>query len=138
MSRIACLILLFSPLFGCGRSSLVGSQTTGCAGVGCVPQSDMGGLGGFGDGGGAVGDGFSDGGITGDGGDLCGDPSNCMLPACVGDPRCHVPGTEICNNCVDDNDNGLIDCADPQCVNFPGCQPGHTCDPNHVDCTDPQ
>jgi hypothetical protein len=68
----------------------------------------------------------------------CGDSKNCMLPACVGDPRCHTPGTEICNNGIDDNNNGLIDCADPQCFNFPGCQKGHMCDPNHVDCTDPQ
>jgi hypothetical protein len=81
-------------------------------------------------------DGGHDGGH--DGGDmgLCGDPKNCMLPECVGDPRCHVLGTEVCNNCVDDNDDGLIDCADPQCANFPGCEPGHMC-PNPPVCTDP-
>jgi hypothetical protein len=69
--------------------------------------------------------------------DLCGDPRNCTLPACVGDPRCHVLGTEICNNCIDDNDNGLVDCADPECFSFPGCMGGpHTCG-NPPDCTDP-
>ncbi len=87
-----------------------------CVGTHCPPHGDMGDM----------------------AGDLCGDPKNCTLPACVGDPRCHKPGTEICNNCIDDDDNGLIDCADPACANFPGCQPGHTCDPNNVDCTDPQ
>jgi hypothetical protein len=70
-------------------------------------------------------------------GDLCGDPKNCPLPACAGDPRCRVLGTEVCNNCIDDNDNGLTDCADPQCASFPGCMGGpHACgDP--PDCTDP-
>ena len=28
---------------------------------------------------------------------------------------------EICNNGKDDNNNGLVDCADPQCTTFPGC-----------------
>ena len=30
-------------------------------------------------------------------------------------------GVETCNNGIDDNKDGLIDCADPQCVMFPGC-----------------
>ena len=59
--------------------------------------------------------------MGGDGPDVCADPKNCKLPVCAGDPRCHVLGTEICNNGIDDNDNGLIDCADPECDNFPGC-----------------
>ncbi len=29
---------------------------------------------------------------------------------------------EICDNGVDDNGNGLVDCADPQCSSFPACQ----------------
>ncbi len=73
----------------------------------------------------------------GDGGDFCGNPSNCPLPQCVGDPRCHVLGTEICNNGIDDNDNGLTDCADPACLDFPGCQSGHMCNNAMPDCTDP-
>jgi hypothetical protein len=28
---------------------------------------------------------------------------------------------EICNNGIDDNNNGLIDCADPDCFNDPNC-----------------
>ena len=72
----------------------------------------------------------------GDGGDFCSDPNNCPLPQCVGDPRCHVLGTEICNNGLDDDDNGLTDCADPACVDFPGCQP-HMCNAANPDCTDP-
>jgi hypothetical protein len=79
-------------------------------------------------------DGGTDGGP--DGGDPCADPKNCKQPQCVGDPRCHVLGTEICNNGIDDNDDGLIDCMDPQCANFPGCKP-HTCDAANPDCTDP-
>jgi hypothetical protein len=74
--------------------------------------------------------------MGGDGPDVCADPKNCKLPVCAGDPRCHVLGTEICNNCIDDNDDGLIDCADPQCSSFPGCQPGHMC-PSPPDCSDP-
>ena len=29
-------------------------------------------------------------------------------------------GPEICDNRVDDNNNSLVDCADPQCTTFPG------------------
>jgi hypothetical protein len=76
------------------------------------------------------------GGDGGDAGDPCADKNNCKLPICVGDPRCHVLGTEICNNGIDDNDDGLIDCKDPQCVNFPGCKM-HMCNDAMPDCTDP-
>ncbi|HZU81986.1 MAG TPA: hypothetical protein VE987_03670 [Polyangiaceae bacterium] len=65
----------------------------------------------------------------------CSTPAECQDARCAGNPNC-TPGVEICNNCIDDNNNGLIDCADPQCFAFPGCQP-HPCDPNHVDCSDP-
>jgi hypothetical protein len=30
--------------------------------------------------------------------------------------------TEICNNGIDDNGNGLVDCADPECVTSPSCE----------------
>ncbi|HZS40588.1 MAG TPA: hypothetical protein VFF06_27335 [Polyangia bacterium] len=76
-----------------------------------------------------------DGGSDGDAGDFCGDPNHCKDPQCVGDPRCHVLGDEICNNGIDDNDNGLTDCKDPQCFNFQGCKM-HMC-AVPVDCTDP-
>ena len=32
------------------------------------------------------------------------------------------PSQEICNNGVDDNNNGLIDCADATCINDPVCK----------------
>ena len=30
-------------------------------------------------------------------------------------------GIEICDNRRDDNADGLVDCADPQCATFPAC-----------------
>jgi hypothetical protein len=71
-----------------------------------------------------------------DGGDKCADPRNCTLPECVGDPRCVTPGREVCNNGIDDNDDGLVDCKDPECATFPGCQIVK-CDDNNPDCTLP-
>ena len=137
MTRVAFVVLLSVGTLGCGRSSLTGTspfdcppellRANGTCGIGpdMTPLTDGGR--------------HRDGGVDlGDGGDACADKRNCTLPECVGDPRCHLPGTEICNNCIDDNDNGLVDCADPQCVSFPGCQPGHSCDPKSVDCSDPR
>jgi hypothetical protein len=110
------------PESQCAFSCISGSECCQCSFCAKAPGCrDMGGI---------------DGGPPDLVGDLCGDKSNCMLPECAGDPRCHVLGTEVCNNCVDDNDNGLIDCADPQCANFPGCEPGHMC-PTPPVCTDP-
>lgn len=74
--------------------------------------------------------------MGGDAGDLCADPKNCTRPECLGDPRCHVLGTEICNNALDDDDDGLADCDDPDCATFPLCKP-HVCDANNPDCADP-
>jgi hypothetical protein len=78
---------------------------------------------------------------AGDGGgdmkqDPCANKANCMLDQCLDDPRCRVLGVEICNNGIDDDDNGLIDCQDPACMNDPLCKP-HMCDPNMPDCHDP-
>jgi hypothetical protein len=73
----------------------------------------------------------------GDAGDPCADPSDCKKPECAGDPRCHIVGTEVCNNGLDDDDNLLIDCQDPACVNFPGCMLPPMCDPQHPNCSDP-
>jgi len=150
--RILLVASLALLTVGCGRSSMLGGSPEDCLpsliqkdGTCCPPERTLpnntcipvpdGGhdLGDGGDGGGDMGDG---GGDMGDGGGDCDDPSHCMLPQCVGDPHCHILGTEICNNCIDDNNNGLIDCADPDCFNFPGCEAGHTC-PNPPVCTDP-
>lgn len=68
--------------------------------------------------------------------DLCADKANCMLPQCVGDPRCRVLGTEVCNNGIDDDDDALVDCKDPDCVDFAGCKV-MMCDENNPDCTLP-
>ncbi len=57
-----------------------------------------------------------------DGGDPCAKPSDCVKPECIGDPRCKIPGTEVCNNTIDDDDDGLVDCKDPDCATFPGCK----------------
>lgn len=43
-------------------------------------------------------------------------------------------GVEVCNNGLDDNNDGLIDCADPQCVAAPSCQaPGAEICDNGID-----
>ena len=34
--------------------------------------------------------------------------------------------TEICNNGIDDDGNGLVDCADPACASYPACISGIT------------
>ncbi|HXU68272.1 MAG TPA: hypothetical protein VN947_03035 [Polyangia bacterium] len=110
---------------GCGRSSLMGSGGVvtldmahggdmACVGANCPSHGDMGDM----------------------AGDPCATKDDCKKPECAGDPRCHTPGTEICNNGIDDDDDGLVDCKDPDCASFPGCQP-HMCDPNNPDCTDP-
>ncbi len=43
------------------------------------------------------------------------------LPLCILDLSGCVP-LEICDNGVDDNDDGLVDCADPDCAGVPHCQ----------------
>jgi len=32
--------------------------------------------------------------------------------------------SEVCDNMLDDNSNGLVDCADEDCSDWPGCLPG--------------
>lgn len=36
---------------------------------------------------------------------------------------------EICNNFIDDDNNGLTDCRDPACATFPACVPALTINP---------
>ncbi len=45
------------------------------------------------------------------------DPPSCQWGACI-------PGSEQCSNILDDDCDGAIDCADPECVAYPGCIPG--------------
>lgn len=49
-------------------------------------------------------------------------------PACTSDPDCVAP--EICDNGLDDDGDGLIDCADGDCASAPSCAeppPPSTC-----------
>ncbi|MCB9557585.1 MAG: hypothetical protein H6707_15865 [Deltaproteobacteria bacterium] len=53
--------------------------------------------------------------------------------------------TEICNNLVDDDRDGLIDCSDADCKNASNCQGAEICDnqidddgDGLIDCADPQ
>lgn len=48
---------------------------------------------------------------------------NCMPPP---------PPPEICDNGIDDDNNGLTDCDDPACSGFPGCDPIEICN-NGID-----
>jgi hypothetical protein len=114
MSRLACVLLLPLATLGCGRSSLPGRSPYDCPlelldpdGL-CASGGDL-----------ASGDGVSDGGDLGR--DLGGG---------------HL-GHEICNNGLDDDGNGLVDCADPACASFPGCQTVHPCNARQPDCSDP-
>ncbi|MCP4873808.1 MAG: hypothetical protein GY898_34400 [Proteobacteria bacterium] len=35
--------------------------------------------------------------------------------------ECDIVGVEFCDNGLDDDGDGLVDCDDPDCVGFPGC-----------------
>lgn len=131
-SRAAIALLTALLAGGCGRSSLFGDDN--CPpGAHCIPGDDLAGVRDM------AGVDMRDmrGDMRGDMSDECADPRNCMRPACVGDPRCHKPGEDICNSCVDNDGDGKVGCADPDCFNFPGCQPPHMCDLTKLDCTDP-
>lgn len=51
-----------------------------------------------------------------------------LTAACDGTPPPPPPATEICDNLIDDDGDGLIDCADPDCGSDPSCTTGGTCD----------
>lgn len=42
------------------------------------------------------------------------------LISCSSDDK--KPKVEICNNGIDDDGDGFVDCEDLDCSNFPGCQ----------------
>ena len=73
-------------------------------------------------------DGGPDDGGHGDGGNTdgfvepCQTVADCVKPECAGNILCHQLGTEVCNNGIDDDADGLVDCADPDCAAFPGCK----------------
>jgi hypothetical protein len=46
------------------------------------------------------------------------------------------PGAEVCSNGLDDDNDGLVDCADTDCAAFHNCQTSHAC-PSTPDCADP-
>jgi hypothetical protein len=57
----------------------------------------------------------------------CDDHDNCTLESCTGgvcshskNPQCDLT-PEVCDNGKDDDGDGLIDCADPDCANAPNC-----------------
>ncbi len=59
---------------------------------------------------------------------------------CYYDPRCEAgtncsvsPPSEICDNGLDDDLDGLTDCDDPDCDSDPACS-GTVCIPSHEDC----
>ncbi|MFH2011067.1 MAG: DUF4215 domain-containing protein [bacterium] len=45
-------------------------------------------------------------------------------PICVLEPN---PQPEVCDNALDDDLDGLLDCADPDCANDPACNPSAVC-----------
>ena len=51
----------------------------------------------------------------------CSPGKNCCAGICTEGP-CPAPGPEICNNLIDDNGDGFVDCNDPACANDPACQ----------------
>ena len=48
------------------------------------------------------------------------------------DPATCVPSAEVCNDTVDNDCDGLVDCADPNCSGSPSCP---TCSPIGASCT---
>jgi hypothetical protein len=136
-----CLLTLIALVAACGGAATEqhdasttdsgGAQDTG------VPDSgapDSAGIDGGSPDSGVPDSGNADGGPADAG--ACVSPVDCSLPANAADVHCAVPGAEVCFNALDDDDDGLADCADPDCAAFPGCQTSHACAAT-PDCTDP-
>jgi len=57
--------------------------------------------------------------------------ADCEDDACLTDPACLPPPSEICDNGIDDgNGNPLVDCEDPACLGTPECSGGGTHQPS--------
>jgi hypothetical protein len=102
-SRAALALLTALAAVGCGRSSLDGNNPDCPPGAHCIPVEDMARN------------------LDMRGVDMRHDMSDMHGDMRGGDMRDMGHGHEICNNGIDDNDNGLIDCADPECFNDPAC-----------------
>ncbi|MBI5501539.1 MAG: thrombospondin type 3 repeat-containing protein [Deltaproteobacteria bacterium] len=44
-------------------------------------------------------------------------------PSDAGEPACEPPAETLCGNGIDDDGDGLLDCADPDCAAVPECGP---------------
>jgi hypothetical protein len=122
--RLAPLVFLLAAGGACGRTDLFSARNGGnnpaCpAGDPTCANSDGGGLASGRGGSGAAGNGRdgSPGGSSGSGGKVC--PTG---------------NREICGNKLDDDCNGLADCADPACFGDPACsKPGQEICNNGID-----
>jgi len=50
--------------------------------------------------------------------------TDCSHPACTNHANCQSTDDEICDNQIDDDENGFTDCEDAACANDPACQGG--------------
>jgi hypothetical protein len=67
-----------------------------------------------------------------DDGDPCSTDS-CTGGVCVnGNSHCEPP-VEICDDRIDNDGDGLVDCSDPDCATFPACEPPHEICGNCID-----
>jgi hypothetical protein len=132
--RLALLLLALAAA-GCGRTSLFGARPR-CSPTDSVCQNDV--LGGSAGGSGFAGTGSSGAAGRGAGGSSGSAGSSGL--ACAA-------RREICANGIDDNCNGLVDCADPGCFGDVACaKPGREIcnngiddnDNGLVDCADPE
>jgi hypothetical protein len=122
------LILSVLALGACGRTDLFSAHggNPGCPASDptCV-LTDGGGLAGGKDGAGGAGGPVTDGGKT-DGGKTDGGKTDGKV--------CPTGNREICGNKIDDDCNGLTDCADPACFGDPSCStPGQEICNNGID-----
>src|SRR5207248_1198608 len=64
-----------------------------------------------------------------DDGDSC-TTDSCTAGVCVGTSHC-TP--EVCDDGIDNDGDGLVDCSDPDCATFPACEPPHEICGNCID-----